>query len=239
MNQAKMSDKMKMMMQKRVRPAMRPTGTMVPMRGMNKGGKAKYDPHAHLADEEGNTIDELNKKNRSWKSLRSMSNPERMGRQAGAEEYPQKARRMGSISNPIVSGVNKGAAYLGEKYGDLRDDVRTALFDDDSAEFRKGQRAVREKYYGYKKGGMHRMPGGKMMKDSAMKKGGMPMKDGKPAFMMKKKMMGGGMAKYAKGGGIESRGKTKGTVIRMASGGSVSSRADGIAQRGKTKFKTY
>jgi len=69
-----------------------------------------------------------------------------------------------------------------------------------------------------------------------MGKGGMPMKDGKPAFL--KKMMGGGMAKYAKGGGIESRGKTKGTIIRMASGGSVSSasrRADGIAQRGKTR----
>ena len=48
----------------------------------------------------------------------------------------------------------------------------------------------------------------------------------------------GGMA-YAKGGGIESRGKTKGTVIRMAAGGSVSSRADGIAQRGKTKFTNY
>ena len=44
--------------------------------------------------------------------------------------------------------------------------------------------------------------------------------------------------KFAKGGGIESRGKTKGTIIRMASGGSVSSasrRADGIAQRGKTR----
>ena len=75
---------------------------------------------------------------------------------------------------------------------------------------------------GMAKGGMHTMPDGKMMKDSAMKK----------------KMMGGGMAKYAKGGGIESRGKTKGTMIRMASGGSVSSasrRADGIAQRGKTR----
>ena len=71
--------------------------------------------------------------------------------------------------------------------------------------------------------------------EMGMKKGGMPMKDGKPAFM--KKMMGGGMA-YAKGGGIESRGKTKGTMIRMATGGSVSSasrRADGIAQRGKTR----
>jgi len=66
--------------------------------------------------------------------------------------------------------------------------------------------------------------------------GKMPMKDGKPTFL--KGMNMGGMAKYAKGGGIESRGKTKGTIIRMASGGSVSSasrRADGIAQRGKTR----
>jgi len=76
---------------------------------------------------------------------------------------------------------------------------------------------------GMKKGGMHKMPDGKMMKDSAMKKmntGGMPMvmKDGKkvPAFAAKK-MMGGGMA-YSKGG-------------------SASSRADGIATKGKTKGK--
>lgn len=44
----------------------------------------------------------------------------------------------------------------------------------------------------------------------------------------------GGTAKYARGGGIESRGKTKGTIIKMASGGFVRS-ADGVAQRGKTK----
>jgi hypothetical protein len=47
-----------------------------------------------------------------------------------------------------------------------------------------------------------------------------------------------GMNKFAKGGGIESHGKTKGTIVRMATGGSVSSasrRADGIAQRGKTR----
>ena len=66
--------------------------------------------------------------------------------------------------------------------------------------------------------------------DKGLNKGG--------SIMESKKMMGGGMA-YAKGGGIESRGKTKGTVIRMAAGGSVSARADGIAQRGKTKFKNY
>jgi len=80
-----------------------------------------------------------------------------------------------------------------------------------------------------------RPPMGEVPPDSmAMKKGGMAMKDGKPAFMQKKMNMGG-TAKYAKGGGIESHGKTKGTIIRMASGGSVSSRADGIAQRGKTR----
>ena len=50
-------------------------------------------------------------------------------------------------------------------------------------------------------GGMHKMPDGKMMKDSAMKKMNM-----------------GGMAK---GGGIESKGKTKGKIIAMKSGGKM------------------
>ena len=45
-----------------------------------------------------------------------------------------------------------------------------------------------------------------------MAKGGMAMK--KPA----KKMMGGGMG-YAKGGGIEIKGKTKGKMIAMKKGG--------------------
>ena len=61
--------------------------------------------------------------------------------------------------------------------------------------------------------------GPKAHKESDMKK---PM----PAFLMKKdekkmpakKMMGGGAA-YAKGGGIESKGKTKGKMVKMAMGG--------------------
>jgi hypothetical protein len=63
--------------------------------------------------------------------------------------------------------------------------------------------------------------GPKAHEESEMKK---PM----PAFLMKgkkdekkapaKKMMGGGMA-YAKGGGIESKGKTKGKMVKMAMGG--------------------
>ena len=58
------------------------------------------------------------------------------------------------------------------------------------------------------------------MKSEAMKKGGMPMvmKDGKkvPAFAAKKMNMGG---------------------MAYAKGGSASSRADGIAKKGKTKGK--
>jgi len=82
---------------------------------------------------------------------------------------------------------------------------------------------------GMNRGGMHKMPDGKMMKNSAMKMagGGMPMKDGKPTFvgdgkgMMKK----GGMAKMATGGfvrqadGVASKGKTKATQIKMNKGG--------------------
>jgi len=69
--------------------------------------------------------------------------------------------------------------------------------------------------------GMHdkQMHGGKKTDMAALKKGGMPMvmKDGKkiPAFAAKK----GGMAKMAKGGGIESKGKTKGAMVKMNRGG--------------------
>jgi hypothetical protein len=97
---------------------------------------------------------------------------------------------------------------------------------------------------GMKKGGMHKMPDGKMMKNSAMKKmadGGMPMvmKDGEkvPAFAAdgKGKMNMGGMAKkmnmggMAKGGGIESKGKTKGKQISMS--GNKGMKSGGMAKK--------
>jgi hypothetical protein len=69
--------------------------------------------------------------------------------------------------------------------------------------------------------GMHdkQMHGGKKTDMAALKKGGMPMilKDGKkvPAFAAKS----GGMTKMAKGGGVESKGKTQGKMIKMKSGG--------------------
>ena len=89
-----------------------------------------------------------------------------------------------------------------------------------------------------KKKGMHKMPDGKMMKDSAMNMGGMtkkmagggmPMKDGKPTFIGDGKgmMNKGGMTKMATGGfvrpadGVASKGKTKATQIKMKSGGAA------------------
>jgi hypothetical protein len=69
--------------------------------------------------------------------------------------------------------------------------------------------------------GMHesQLHGGKKSDMSKLKKGGMPMvmKGGKkvPAFAAKS----GGVTKMARGGGIESKGKTKGTMITMKSGG--------------------
>lgn len=87
-----------------------------------------------------------------------------------------------------------------------------------------------------KKKGMHKMPDGKMMKNSAMNMGGMtkkmagggmPMKDGKPSFIGDGKgmMNKGGMTKMATGGfvrqadGVASKGKTKAKQIKMKSGG--------------------
>jgi hypothetical protein len=83
----------------------------------------------------------------------------------------------------------------------------------------------------YKKGGMMKESKAMVGKEMAFMK-----KKGAPASMIKHEKAE--MKGFAKGGGIESRGKTKGTMVRMATGGSVSSasrRADGIAQRGKTK----
>jgi len=70
-----------------------------------------------------------------------------------------------------------------------------------------------------KKEGMHKMPDGKMMKNSAMKMasggmtGALAKHAAKPASKAHAGLKAGGMAKMAKGGGIESRGKTKGKII--------------------------
>jgi hypothetical protein len=71
----------------------------------------------------------------------------------------------------------------------------------------------------FKEGGTMKKMNPGMMAIMAKKKSmedKMPMKKG---GMAKKKMMGGGMTKMAKGGGIESKGKTKGKMIAMKKGG--------------------
>jgi hypothetical protein len=100
---------------------------------------------------------------------------------------------------------------------------------DGMAAFEKSGKDVEKK--GVKEGSKADMAMDK--KQMAMKTGGMPMvmKDGKkvPSFAAdgKGKMKSGGVAKkmnmggmsYAKGGGIETKGKTKGTMIVMKKGG--------------------
>lgn len=126
---------------------------LMKMKKYAQGGKTNSpeDEDYQLADEQGKTLAELGNR---FGSGSSMSRAERLGRQSGDEIYGKKKRVQDSISNPIVSRLNKGIDYAVEKYGDLRDDVRTMVTNDDSAEFRKGQRRRRESHLGYKKGGM-------------------------------------------------------------------------------------
>ena len=78
--------------------------------------------------------------------------------------------------------------------------------------------------------------------DRASRSQGMEAREPMPPLSSGRKKGGSIMKKYAKGGGIESRGKTKGTEVKMACGGSMKKYAkggsiDGCASKGKTKGK--
>jgi hypothetical protein len=98
-----------------------------------------------------------------------------------------------------------------------------------------------------KKDGMHKMPDGKMMKDSAMKKmagGGMPMKDGKPAFIGDGKgaMKHGGISSSLKAHASASASKAhagmkKGGMSSKMGAVKTGSTPNGVASKGKTKGK--
>jgi hypothetical protein len=125
----------------------------------------------------------------------------------------------GTRSRADLQKINKpetrqGKSELFKKGGEMKDS-KAMLGKEMAFMKKKGAPASMMKHekaemMGMKKGGMKKMADG-----------GMPMKDGKPAFIGDGKgaMKHGGMAK------------------KMASGGSASSRADGIAQKGKTKGK--
>lgn len=72
------------------------------------------------------------------------------------------------------------------------------------------------------------MPYASLRKHAGKKEGGHIMKSKKE--INKQQDEAGYRATYARGGGIESKGKTKGTIIKMARGG-------GVEIRGKTKGK--
>lgn len=73
--------------------------------------------------------------------------------------------------------------------------------------------------------------------EAGMEAGGVTKKLPSSKQMGSMDMKKGGMCKkMARGGGIETKGKTKGTMVKMAAGGYVRE-ADGCASKGKTKGK--
>ena len=125
-----------------------------------------------------------------------------------------------NTSRPDLQKINKPKTLHG-KMSIMKEGGNTM-----ASKMNPGMMAIMAK----KKDGMHKMPDGKMMKNSAMKKGGMasggmPMKDGKPAFI--------GDGKGMKHGGMTKAKKMN--MGGMSNGGSASKRADGIAVKGKTK----
>jgi hypothetical protein len=85
------------------------------------------------------------------------------------KDYKEEAGVQDSINNPLVRGARKAATYVKEKYGDIRDDVRTAVTGDDSAKYRGMTRKAREGHLGYSKGGS--VSSASSRADGAAKKG--------------------------------------------------------------------
>jgi hypothetical protein len=197
----------------------------------------KRNPKGRKLDKNGNPIVTKEELKKSGMSLRDFLNKERgltRRKDAPAKAAPKVAPKK-AMTAPMQAPAVR-ADPMGDAARDraiMTDEARkrasapftkSELDGPSDAEVRyakdKTAKAQEEKYgsglkmggkvKGYKSGGspgMHRMPDGRMMKDSEHKK---PKKPTKP-----KKMMGGGMMKYGHGGsvdGIAQRGKTKGRM---------------------------
>jgi hypothetical protein len=149
------------------------------------------------------------------------------------------SQMMPSVSRTgMGAGLSGGLSSTGMKKGGMAKFERSAK--DKEYGIKEGSKKDmmmdKKQMMGMSKGGMHKMPDGKMMKDSAMNYGGSV-----------KKMASGGMPMTMKDGkkvpafAADGQGKMKhgGAVKKMASGGLAAGHksADGIAQRGKTKGK--
>jgi hypothetical protein len=276
-------------------------GGMMKKRRFDEGGEIDYEVDENAEPERRSFGSGVSAKNREYNE--PVSKPAAKAKPKAKPEAKPAAKKIDADESAYTKAAK--ASFLGSPGNYLSEPLkrmRERMSNGDQQAFKPRDR-------GFNKGGMMKeskaMVGKEMafMKNKGapksmmkhekaemmgMKKGGMPMKDGKPAFMKKfadggsiddgdsksggmgpinprrvpsdeirggaktamipanrrnndsDKLTGGlpAMKKYAKGGGIESHGKTKGTMVRMATGGSVSSasrRADGIAQRGKTR----
>jgi len=143
--------------------------------------------------------------------------------QSVAKDFSEASKGMkfgkGSKSRADLQRINKpdtrqGKTELFKKGGDTM-----------AGKMNPGMMAIMAKKKGAAPSAMGKpvMKKGMDMAKNGMKMagGGMPMKDGKPAFI------GDGKGAMKHGGSVK----------KMASGGSASSRADGIASKGKTKGK--
>lgn len=169
------------------------------------------------------------------------------------KEKEDNAERMGWLAAGALPGgaAIKGAQLARKSFPAAKKAAQEARMKKAAADYNKGRTPEAQaawKKENPKDRNAHLFAKGGLMKDSkAMVKKEVAFfkKKGAPASMIKHEEKEAKAMKFAKGGGIESRGKTKGKMIRMAaggivrfaSGGAVSSRADGIAQRGKTNCK--
>ena len=165
--------------------------------------------------------------------------PQSVGRDFAEADKGKKFSKGGTHTQPKRQSINQPKTQHGEQ----------ALFKQGGIMATKMGKPTMKLGMSTAKDGMKKptpMAGMMGMKKGGMKKmadGGMPMvmKDGEkvPAFAadgkgkmkaggMAKKMMGGGMT-YAKGGGIESKGKTKGKQISMA--GNKGMKSGGMAKK--------
>jgi len=189
-------------------------------------------------DEEGNPSTVYRKSFGSGVSMKKdQSKPvRRIVSRAEAKAIEDETKRNEAlIASDKESAIKRGKDSIGEGARKFRSD-----FAKQTAQETNLRQAARAKQTYQKGGGVKNLKSlfkGKESYGEELKEA-KAIKSGKISPQQYAKGEGMEKAKYAKGGGIESRGKTKGTMVRMAMGGSVGSasrRADGIAQRGKTK----
>ena len=183
-----------------------------------------------------------------------------------AQEFSEatKGKKFGPANRVDLQGINKpktdhGSMNLFRKGGAMKDDMKEDMKMDKAQDKAMIKKAFKEHDAQEHKGGkgtkLALKKGGNVKK---MAKGGMAMKESMGPRTMAKDIEAGSnkLTKFGQSA-VQKRGMTKGTnlgdsgppmgmmggmkkggkIKKMASGGMTSSRADGVAQRGKTKTK--